>query len=192
VNPAERLILPALQLSLLNIAAPARSNVARSRIGWSILALQAIYLHLYAGEASTQLARSYARLSDYASTSTLTIVDESHFDFQSQAHRARPLAWMFLPLHDPLQRITYFASLEAGRPVPIFETGLFRSSLRYAQDDVDSLRQLSRRDPIVILGWMPSSVAIEHLIRGATRLETDDRSFIVLQPHEAVIALTVD
>jgi hypothetical protein len=188
INPAERLVLPAFQLALAALvpvvaASSASSARAASLASWLLLAMQGVYLQLYGGMVSGQLAHAYDRLRGYAQQAPLSVLHESHFQFEGHAHPQRPPLWQLLPMHYPMLRISYYASLEAGRPVSIFETGLFRCALPRLENTARSLVALPASEPVVIVGWQPGNLAIAALLaRAGARIDTDQRTFIVLQP----------
>jgi hypothetical protein len=188
-NPAERLVLPAFQLALAAMVPSAAARFAASPrasscVAWLLLAMQGVYLQLYGGVVSGQLAHAHDRLRGYAHAAPLSVLHESHFRFQAHWHPPRPLPWKLLPMHHPMLRITYYASLEAAQPVSIFETGLFRSTVPRVENTASALAELPARAPVVIVGWQPGNRAIAALMpRVSTRIVTDERTFIVLRPE---------
>lgn len=185
LRPSERLVLPAFQLIVLCMArsgptAPSsRSTLAWS---WTALVIQAIYLHGYGGYVSRELASTHNKLRTFVETSALSVLHESHFRFDGRPHRTRPLVWRVLPTHYPLNRITYYASLEARRPVPVFDTGLFRSRSTYLPNSADELAHVHLENPVAIMGWAPGNQAIRALLPPATTTLANDRTFIVVDP----------
>lgn len=186
LNPAERIVLPAFHLALAYFAAARPEQAAAPRpstlrVAWALLALQAIYIHGYGGFASVQLAAAYERLREYAVRTTAVVLHESHFRFEGRQHPARPLAWQLLPLHFPMLRITYYARLEAGEPLPIFETGLFRSTTHRIPNSAAAAEQIADDGPVVIVGWPPGNRAVARLLpKRLTPIESDEASFVVM------------
>ena len=184
LQPAERLILPALQLLLVWRVwswrtAPSRHATLKS--SWIILVTQMIYMQLYGGYVSGQLASVHRQLRGFVQKSAVSVLHESHFHFEGRAHPTRPLAWRLLPTHYPVIRVTHYANLEFGRPMPIFETGLFYNRSTYLQNSTDSVAHAPKDAPIVIIGWPPGNRAVRALLPGETaELATDNRSFSVI------------
>lgn len=192
LNPAERLVLPMIQLLLTGIVAlqsdtSAIAGSTRERAAaasaWTALAMQTVFLHGYAGElASSQLVAAYDQLRTYAHASPITLLRESDFEFQGRPHPVRPLSWNLLPLHFPMVRLTYYASLEASQPVPLLETGLFRSAIGPSLNNATAAARLSMTQPVVIVGWHPANEAIANLLMDRAKIvASDEASFIVMQ-----------
>jgi hypothetical protein len=185
INPSERMLLPAFYLLLTASVAlapavlPARARVA-SVAAACMLALQALYLHAYAGGVAERLQSAFDRIAPYTRDAGLVTLHESHFKFEGRPHPERPLSWSLLPLHYPMLRLTYYAELSRDRPVPIFDTGLFRSELRPVPNDVSFASSLAQRT-VVIVGRPEGSEAIVAALKvPVTRLADDGLSYLVL------------
>jgi hypothetical protein len=185
LRPGERMLLPAFQL-LLTMMVPLRSGPrhAADRIasGAAVLALgiQAVFLHGYAGSVADRLEAALHRLEPYLQEPP-SVVSESHFKFPDQSHPSRPWSWAVLPLHYPMDRVTYYKDLSVDRAVPIFATGLFRSALPPTGNDPRSLAKLAGRT-VLIVGRPEGSDAIIALIKSpVTRLDTDNASYVVFK-----------
>jgi hypothetical protein len=156
------------------------------------LKARAIYVTVYVGSVSEQLQLDFAAMRPYARDPTLVVLHESHFLFQNYPHPRRPLAWSALPLHFPMLRLLYFANQPGGWPVPIFDTGLFRSHVRPVPDEALALTEINTQ-PVLIVGWPAGSEAVIRILqRPVERLASDDRSYIVVRAAETSSPLHAD
>lgn len=147
LNPAERLVLPAVAIAAAGVAGSARARAARRWPAYALLAAQWLYLAVFGREAAlaaVDFRAERARLGE----DTRVLHDDT---LPPSAASASPASVALLPFHQTLAMQDVLADYAHGGGPRPFATGLFRCPTWPARPS-DSARLSTSQAPLIVIG----------------------------------------